>query len=50
MLTDPAQADLPGGMSAKAFSSLFQAVNGLRNRRALIALVGCTVLGVLASL
>jgi hypothetical protein len=49
MLTDPAQADLPGGMSANAFSSLFQAVNGLRNRRALIALVGCTVLGVLVA-
>jgi hypothetical protein len=49
MATDPAQAALPAGMSANAFSSLFQAVNGLRNRRALAALIGCTVLGVLVA-
>lgn len=49
MPTDPAQAALPAGMSANAFSSLFQAVNGLRNRRALAALIGCTVLGVLVA-
>ncbi len=48
MSTDPAQnAALPAGMSASAFSSLFQAINGLRNRRALVALIGCTVGGVL---
>ncbi len=48
MSTDPVQnAALPAGMSAMAFSSLFQAVNGLRNRRALVALIGCTVGGVL---
>jgi len=49
MATDPAQAALPAGMSANAFSSLFQAVNGLRNRRAVAALIGCTVLGVLVA-
>ena len=50
MSTDPAQnAALPAGMSATAFSSLFQAVNGLRNRRALVALIGCTVSGVLVA-
>ena len=50
MSTDPAQnAVLPAGMSATAFSSLFQAVNGLRNRRALVALIGCTVSGVLVA-
>ena len=48
MSTDPAQdAAVPAGMSATAFSDLFQAVNGLRNRRALVALIGCTVGGVL---
>ena len=36
-----------GGLSPDAFSSMFQAVNGLRNRRALIAMVGCMFVGVL---
>jgi hypothetical protein len=49
MPNDPAQAALPAGISANAFSSLFQAVNGLRNQRALIALIGCTVAGVLVA-
>ncbi len=49
MATDPAQAALPAGMSANAFSSLFQAVNGLRNRRALAALIACAVVGVLVA-
>jgi hypothetical protein len=49
MPNDPAQAALPAGISANAFSSLFQAVNGLRNRRALVALIGCTVVGVLVA-
>ena len=48
MSTDTVEnAALPAGMSATAFSSLFQAVNGLRNRRALVALIACTVGGVL---
>ena len=50
MSPDPAQnAPLPAGMSANAFSSLFQAVNGLRNQRALVALIGCAVTGVLVA-
>ena len=49
MPSDPAPATLPAGISASAFSSLFQAVNGLRNRTALGALVGCTVVGVLVA-
>jgi hypothetical protein len=49
MATDPAQATLPAGLSAGAFSSLFQAVNGLRNRAALLAMIGCTVVGVLVA-
>ena len=47
MVVDPAPAGLPGGLSASAFSSLFQAVTGLRNRRAIVALLGCTFVGVL---
>ena len=47
MSTPVEDSPLPAGMSATAFSSLFQAVNGLRNRRALIALIACTVSGIL---
>jgi len=47
MVVDPVPAGLPGGLSASAFSSLFQAVTGLRNRRAIVALLGCTFVGVL---
>jgi len=36
-----------GGLSPDAFSSMFQAIGGLRNRRALIAMVGCMFAGVL---
>ena len=36
-----------GGLSPDAFSSMFQAINGLRNRRALAAIVGCMFAGVL---
>ncbi|MEO8080574.1 MAG: hypothetical protein ABI641_08590 [Caldimonas sp.] len=49
MAQDPAQAALPAGLSANAFSSVFQAINGLRNRRAIVALLGCTIVGVLVS-
>ncbi|MGZ5206982.1 MAG: zinc ribbon domain-containing protein [Caldimonas sp.] len=50
MSTVPAEnTALPAGMSASAFSSLFQAINGLRNTRALVALIGCTVSGVLVA-
>ncbi|MEO6362091.1 MAG: hypothetical protein ABIO71_02570 [Caldimonas sp.] len=49
MLNDPAPANPPAGLTAHAFSSLLLAVSGLRNRRALIALLGCLVTGVLVS-
>ncbi|MDO9353712.1 MAG: hypothetical protein Q7T55_08450, partial [Solirubrobacteraceae bacterium] len=38
-----------GGLSPDAFSSLFQSINGLRNRRALLAMLGCMVVGVLVA-
>lgn len=37
-----------GGLSPDAFSSMFEAISGLRNRRALLAIVGCMFVGVLA--
>jgi hypothetical protein len=47
MSSIPADAvPLPGGISASALSSLFGAINGLRNRRALIAMIACLVGGV----
>ena len=50
MSSNPAEnATLPAGISANAFSSLFGAINGLRNRRALTALMGCLVGGVLVA-
>lgn len=36
-----------GGLSPGAFTSMFQSINGLRNRRALLAIVGCMFAGVL---
>ena len=51
MSSYPAEpAALPAGMSAHAMSSLFGAINGLRNRSALIAMMGCMVGGVLVAL
>lgn len=49
MLTDPPTSTPPAGLSAHAFSSLFQAVQGLRDRRAIVALLGCMVVGVLVA-
>lgn len=49
MSNESASAALPAGISANAFSSLFQAVNGLRNRSALTAMIGCAVVGVLVA-
>jgi hypothetical protein len=49
MAIDPAPAALPAAMSAHAFSSLFQAVSGLRNRRAIVALLGCLFAGVIVA-
>ncbi len=38
-----------GGLSTDAFSSLFQAISGLRNRRALVAMLGCLFAGILVA-
>jgi hypothetical protein len=48
-MTHPTEPGAIGGLSPDAFTSLFQAVNGLRNRRALIAMLGCLVIGVLVA-
>jgi len=37
----------PAGLSGHAFSSLFHAVDGLRNRRAIVAMLGCAIVGVI---
>ena len=50
MASNPAEpASLPAGISANALASLFGAINGLRNRPALIAMMGCMVAGVLVA-
>ena len=38
-----------GGLSSDAFSSMFQAIGGLRNRRALLAMLGCLFAGVVVA-
>jgi hypothetical protein len=40
-------SDRIGGLSTHAFSSMFQAISGLRNRRALLAMLGCLFAGIL---
>ena len=37
----------PARLSGHAFSSLFHAVDGLRNRRAIVAMLGCAIVGVI---
>ena len=49
MAIEPAPSALPAGLSANAFSSLFQAVGGLRNRRAIVALLGCLFAGIIVA-
>lgn len=49
MNTSPPRTPLMSGLSPDAFSSLFQAIGGLRNRRALLAMVGCLFAGVLVA-
>ena len=39
----------PAGLSGDTFSSLLQAVSGLRNRRAVVAMLSCTFVGVLVA-
>jgi hypothetical protein len=38
-----------GGLSTDAFSSMFQAISGLRNRRALLAMLACLFAGILVA-
>ena len=42
-------SDAPRGLSGDAFSSLLRAVTGLRNRRAVVAMLACTFAGVLVA-
>ncbi len=49
MNTTPPRTSPISGLSPDAFSSLFQAIGGLRNRRALLAMVGCLFAGVLVA-
>jgi hypothetical protein len=42
-------SDAPAGLSMGAFATVFQAVQGLRNRRAAFAMLGCFVAGVLVA-
>ncbi len=49
MTTATASEAAPTGLSAHAFSSVFQAVTGLRNRRAIVAMLGCTFIGVIVA-
>ncbi len=50
MPTDTPSSALPAGLSPTAFSSLFEAVSGLRNGRAIVALLGCLVVGVVVAM
>src|SRR3954470_5739600 len=49
MSSDIASEAAPAGLSGHAFSSLFPAVSGLRNQRALVAMLGCMFVGVIVS-
>ncbi len=47
MSIDPAARPLSAGLSGQAFASLAEAIRGLRNRDAIVAMLGCTFAGVL---
>jgi hypothetical protein len=49
MLSEIAPDEAREGLGARAFSSLLQAVHGLRNARAVVAMLGCTFVGVIVS-
>jgi len=49
MSSEPMSDAPPAGLSGETFSSLLQAVSGLRNRRAVVAMLGCTFVGVLVA-
>lgn len=44
---NPQQSTAPGGLSPDAFSSLFQAIGGLRNVRAAVAMLSCLLVAAL---
>ena len=47
MIPNAPPAAMRGGLAPDALASLFQPINGLRNHRALIAMLGCMIVGVL---
>lgn len=49
MLAEPASESSREGLPANAVASLFEALAGLRNRRAIVALLGCAVVGVVVA-
>ena len=50
MDTSDAAAPAVPALTSSAFSSVFQAIGGLRNRRALVALLSCLVAGVVVAM
>jgi hypothetical protein len=49
MSMNPAEPGTIIGLSPAAFTSMFRSIDGLRNRRALVAMLGCMVVGVLGA-
>jgi hypothetical protein len=49
MTSDVASAGAPAALAGPAFSSLLRAVEGLRNHRAVLAMLGCTFVGVIVA-
>ena len=48
-MSDSSRVGVIAGLPPGTFSSLFKAIDGLRNLRALVAMLGCLVIGVLAA-
>ena len=49
MSSDISGTTMPSGLSGHTFASLLQAVTGLRNGRAVVAMLGCTFVGVIVA-
>ena len=49
MSVDPGSRPLPAGLSGQAFASIAEAIHGLRNRNAIVAMLGCTFAGVIVA-
>lgn len=49
MSVDPRSRPLPAGLSGQAFASIAEAIHGLRNRNAIVAMLGCTFAGVIVA-